>query len=123
MRTSRRDAGEIRVRTIIEIALIFIAGYMIFQIAPVVVLRMNFLNELEVIANSPIQESAMELRQKVYEAAEGYGIALIRENVYVQRDRELKKTIIDARYQLHINFFFSFVYTWNVEDHVEALLL
>jgi len=36
-----------------------------FQAAPILALRMAFLDELELIAHSPLEESAAILRQKV----------------------------------------------------------
>ena len=123
MRRSHPESGEIRVRTLVEIAAIFFIGYTVFQVAPTVVVRVNFLNELEVIANSPIQDTAGDLRRRVLETAEGYGIVVRSDQLIVERDRSQQRTIIDIRYQLPITFFLRFVYTWNVRDRVEALLL
>ena len=123
MRSTHPESGEVRARTLVEIALIFIVGYTVFQVAPTVVVRMNFLNELEVIANSPIQDTAGDLRRRVLETAEGYGIVVRSDQLIVERDRSQQRTIIDIRYQLPITFFLRFVYTWNVRDRVEALLL
>jgi len=102
---------------------VFLVVYMIFQVAPAVITRVNFLNELEVIANSPIEENEYELRQKVLRAAQGRSIALDAEDVHVRRDRETRKTTIQLTYELHLNFFPRFTYVWEVRDHVEALLL
>jgi len=123
MRISRREAGEIRVRTVIEVSLVLIVAYMVFQIAPVVAMRINFLNQLEVIANSPIQDTGAELRQQVFDSARDRGLVLRREHIFVQRDRELRKTIIDTTYQLEVPLLFGKSYRWTVKDHVEALLL
>lgn len=117
------EAGEIRVRNLIELAFVFLAMYFIFQVAPVVITRMNFLNELQVIAHSPVEEKALELQRKVLQAAEGRTIALTPENVHVLRDQATRKTTIDVSYDLHVNFFPRFTYVWRVRDHVEALLL
>ena len=62
-----REAGEISVRNLLELVVVFLLVYVIFQVAPVVVTRVNFLNELEVIANSPVQETEHQLRQKIFE--------------------------------------------------------
>lgn len=117
-----KETGAIRARSVIEFALIFLLVYTAFQVAPIVALRVNFLNELEVLANAPVEESAATIRRRVLETAEGYGIALNSERLFVERNREVNKTIIDASYQLHINFYPRFVYVWNVHDRVEALL-
>ena len=120
--SSKSEAGEIRVRNLFELVFVFLLVYAIFQIAPVVITRVNFLNELEVIANSPVQESAHVLRQKVLRAAEGRSIVLDAERVHVRRDRSTQTTTIDVSYELHVNFFPRFTYVWRVNDHVEALL-
>lgn len=123
MKAGARQAGAVSVRTIVEFAFIFALAYVVVQVAPVVVLRVKFLNELELLANSPIEESAALVRRKVLGTAEGYGIALISENLHVVRDREARKTTIDVRYQLHFNFWPNVTYVWSVHDRVEALLL
>lgn len=116
------EAGALRVRTVFELLFIFVLAYVVIQVAPVVALRVNFLNELEVLANAPVEETAGSVRRRVLETAEGYGIALMSEQLHVSRDREQNKTVIDARYQLHINFWPRFTYVWRVHDRVEALL-
>ena len=63
---------------------------------------MAFLDELELIAHSPLEESAAILRQKVIEEAEGLGIVQLSEGLYVHRDRQAGKITIDVRYELHI---------------------
>ncbi len=117
-----KEAGEIRIRNLVELVVVFFLVYAIFQIAPVVVTRVNFLTELDVIANSPVQETAFELRQKVLRAAEGRSIVLDAERVHVRRDRSTKRTTIDVSYELFVNFFPRYTYIWRVNDHVEALL-
>lgn len=116
------EAGEIRIRNLVELAIVFLLVATIFQIAPVVITRVNFLTELDVIANSPVQETAPELRQKVLRAAEGRSIALNAESVHVRRDPRLQTTTIDVSYELYLNFFLRYTYVWRVNDHVEALL-
>ena len=39
-----REAGEIRVRNLIELVFVFVLVYIVFQIAPAVITRVNFLN-------------------------------------------------------------------------------
>lgn len=121
-RGARRDAGEIRVRNIFELLFVFLLVYAAFQIAPVVITRVNFLSEIEVIANSPVEETEAQLRQKVLRAAEGRSIVLDAERVHVRRDRASQTTTIDVSYELYLNFFPRFTYVWRVNDHVEALL-
>ena len=118
----RGEAGEIRVRNLFELVFVFLVLYVIFQAAPMVITRMNFLNELEVIANSPVQETEGQLRQKILLAAEGRSIVLDGERVFVRRDTNTKTTTIDVSYELYVNFFPRFTYVWRVSDHVEALL-
>jgi hypothetical protein len=118
-----RETGEIRLRTVLEFAFIFVLAYLAVQVAPVVILRMNFLNELQVAANSPVGDSAVDIRRKVLETAEGYGITLLSEQLSVERDRAQKRTVIDATYQLYINFGpTQLTYAWNIHDRVEGLL-
>ena len=122
VRHRSKEAGEIRIRNLVELVLVFFLVYAIFQFAPAVVIRVNFLNEMAVIANSPVEETALELRQKVLRAAEGRSIVLDAERVHVRRDRSTQKTTIDVRYDLIVNFFPRFTYVWQVNEHVEALL-
>ena len=122
MWTLSREPGAIRIRNLVEFTLIFVLGYIAFQVAPNVALRVNFLSELEVMANAPFEESAATIRRRVLETAEGYGIVLDSDRLFVERNREQNKTIIDITYQLHVNFYPRFVYVWNVHDRAEALL-
>ena len=118
--SSRSQAGAIRVRTMVELTVLFLVAFLVFHAAPAVIARIGFLNELTVIANSPVLEDASVLRQKVLDAAASRSIAVVSENLHVRRD--LEQTIIDVRYELFMNFFSRFTYVWHVEDHVEALL-
>ena len=118
-----KEAGEIRIRNLVELVIVFFLIYAIFQIAPAVVTRVNFVNEMAAIANSPVEETALELRQKVLRAAENRSIVLDAERVHVRRDRSTQRTTIDVSYELIVNFFPRYTYVWRVNDHVEALLL
>ena len=69
-RSGSQEAGEIRIRNLIELVLVFFFAYAVFQIAPAVITRVNYLNELQVIASSPVYETELELRQKALAAAE-----------------------------------------------------
>ena len=122
-RRRSKEAGEIRIRNLVELVFVFFLVYAIFQIAPAVVTRVNFLTELDVIAHSPVEETALELRQKVLRAAEGRSIVLDAERVHVRRDPSAQRTTIDVSYELIVNFFPRYTYVWRVNDHVEALLL
>ena len=121
-RLASQEAGEIRIRNLIELALVFFFVYAVFQIAPAVVTRVNFLNELQVIASSPVYETELELRQKVLEAAGGESIAIDANRVHVRRNQATQTTTIDVSYELYVNFFPRYTYVWRVNDHVEALL-
>ncbi|GMR24609.1 MAG: hypothetical protein BMS9Abin37_3179 [Acidobacteriota bacterium] len=121
-RCRSREAGEIRVRNLAELLFVFFLVYTIFQAAPAVITRINFLNELHVIANSPVEETALELRQKTLQAAEGRSIVIDADRVHVRRNLETKTTTIDVGYELYVNFFPRYTYVWRVNDHVEALL-
>lgn len=122
MRQSGRS-GAIRVRTLVEVFFLFAIAYFVAQVTPAVVVRLKFLSDLQVAANSPVEDSADEIRWRVVEIAEGYGIALFSERIHVERNRETKRTTIDVAYQLHINFWPNQIYVWNVRDRVEAVTL
>ena len=106
----------------VELTVLALVAYLVFQAAPAVISRVGFLNELTAIANSPVLEDAAVLPQKVLDAAANRSIAVVSENRPLTRDQGQRKTIIDVRYELFINFFPRFTYVWHVEDHVEALL-
>jgi hypothetical protein len=74
------------------------------------------------MANAPFEEHPATIRRRVLETAEGYGIVLDSERLFVERNREQNKTIIHITYQLYINFYLCFVYVWKVHDRAEALL-
>ena len=121
-RCRSREAGEIRLRNLIELVFVFFLVYCLFQTAPAVITRVNFLNELQVIANSPVGETALELRQKALRAAEGRSIVIDADRVHIRRNQTTHRTTIDVSYELYVNFFPRYTYVWRVNDHVEALL-
>jgi len=121
-RCRSRDAGEIRIRNLIELIFVFFFVYGVFQIAPAVITRVNFLNELQLIANSPVYETEHELHQKALRAAEGRSIVIDANRVHVRRNQATQTTTIDVSYELYVNFFPRYTYVWRVNDHVEALL-
>ena len=121
-RSGSQEAGEIRIRNLIELVLVFFFAYTVFQIAPAVITRVNYLNELQVIASSPVYETELELRQKALAAAAGESIAIDANRVHVRRNQATQTTTIDVSYELYVNFFPRYTYVWRVNDHVEALL-
>ena len=121
-RCRSREAGEIRIRNLVELVFVFFLVYCLFQIAPAVITRVNFLNELQVIANSPVGETALELRQKALRAAEGRSIVIDADRVHIRRNQTTHRTTIDVSYELYVNFFPRYTYVWRVNDHIEALL-
>lgn len=121
-RCRSREAGEIRIRNLVELVFVFFLVYCIFQVAPAVITRVNYLNELQVIANSPVQETELELRQKALRAAQGRSIVIDADRVHVRRNVATHTTTIDVSYELYVNFFPRYTYVWRVNDHIEALL-
>lgn len=117
------ERGEIRARSIVELLIVAITVYAAFQIGPAVKLRIDFLNAMEVAAHAPIDRPAHQVRAELLEVAEGYGLTIFPDNLYVVRSVEEKKTVITAMYEIHINFWPSFTYVWHVEDQAEGYLL
>lgn len=112
----------IRLRHVVEFGFIAVFAYLAVQVGPVLVLRARFLDEIEIAANSPVQMSAAEIKQKILSIADGAGVVLLSENLHVERNQELQVTRVEARYQLHINFWPGMNYVWDLHDVVEALL-
>ena len=117
------ERGEIRTRSIVELLIVAIIGYAAFQIGPAVKLRIDFLNAMEVAAHAPIDRPAHQIRAELLEVAEGFGLTIFPDNLYVVRSVEEKKTVVTAMYEIHINFWPKFTYVWHVEDQAEAYLL
>ena len=74
------------------------------------------------IASSPVYETALDLRQKALQAAQGRSIVIDANRVHVRRNQATQTTTIDVSYELYVNFFPRYTYVWRVNDHVEALL-
>lgn len=123
MKGKEAARGGFRWRTIIELLMVAIIGYAAFQIGPAVKLRIDFLNAMEVAAHTPIEKTAYEIRAELLQVAEGYGLTIYPDNLYVVRSPEEKKTVITAMYEIHINFWPNFTFVWHVEDQVEGYLL
>jgi hypothetical protein len=115
--------GGFRWRTIVELLMVAAIGYAAFQVGPAVKLRIDFLNAMEAAAHAPIEKSAGAVRAELLAVAEGYGLTIFPDNLYVVRSPEEKKTVITAMYEIHINFWPNFTYVWHVEDQVEGYLL
>ena len=117
----RSDRGEIRLRSLFELALIFAVAYGAIQVGPAVVLRLKFIDEMGAAANSPIGMTADTIHRNLMETADGFGITLLTDDLYVIRNQKMKKTLITATYEIHMNFWPTYTYVWLVRDQVEGL--
>ena len=117
----RSERGEIRLRSLFELALIFAVAYAAIQVGPAVVLRLKFIDEMGAAANSPIGMTADTIHQNLMETADGFGITLLTNDLYVIRNQRMKKTLITATYEIHMNFWPAYTYVWLVRDEVEGL--
>jgi hypothetical protein len=123
MKGKGAERGGFRWRTVFELLMVAVIGYAAFQIGPAVKLRIDFLNAMEVAAHAPIDKTSGQVRAELLTVAEGYGLTIFPDNLYVVRSPAEKKTVITAMYEIHINFWPKFTYVWHVEDQVEAYLL
>ena len=114
------ERGEIRVRSLFEVALLFFVAYAAVQIGPAVVLRVKFVDEMTMAANSPVEINAATIKRNLIGTAEGFGLTLVGDDLYVMRNREMKRTFVSATYEIHINFWPSYTYVWLVKDEVEG---
>lgn len=117
------ERGQIRLRFLLEMALIAAVTYAAFEVGPAVVLRIKFVDEMTVAANSPVEIDATTIKRELLQTAEGYGVTLLAENLRVIRNRELKRTLISATYEIHIHFWPSYTYVWLVKDDVQGYYL
>ena len=123
MRPKDGERGEIHLRTIFEILFIVVIAYAAIQVGPAVKLRIDFLNEMELAANSPIHMTADQIKMNLLKAAEGYGLILSYENLQVERKSAEKRTVVTATYEIYISFWPKFTYVWHITDQVEGYLL
>lgn len=114
------ERGEIRLRTVVEMAILAAVAYAAFQVIPAVMLRIKFVDEMTVAANSPIEINASAIKQNLLRAAASSGVTLLADDLHVVRNRERKRTFVSATYEIHINFWPSFTYVWLVRDEVEG---
>ena len=114
------EKGEIRLRSLIEMALLFLVAYSAIQIGPAVLLRIKFVDEMTVAANAPVDIDAATIKSNLIRTAEGFGLALAGDDLLVSRNRERKRTLVSATYEIHINFWPSYTYVWLVRDEVEG---
>ena len=117
-----QERGEIRLRTLFEVLLLVIIAYTVFQVAPAVKLRIDFLNEMEVGANAPVDKTESQIKAELIQKAQLMSLSILSDNLYVRRDPSESRTVITAIYQIHIIFWPRFTYIWNVEDRVEGYL-
>lgn len=117
-----QERGEITLRALLEVLLLLVITYSVFQVAPSVKLRIDFLNEMEVGANAPIDRTEYQIKADLLKAAEVLGITILADNLYVRRDPEQSRTVVTAIYEIYINFWPHYTFVWNVEDRVEGYL-
>ncbi len=117
-----QERGAIRLRPLFEVLLLFVIAYSVFQVAPAVKLRIDFLNAMEIGANAPIDNTESQIKADLLKTAEVLGVTILADNLYVRRDPEKSRTVVTAIYQIHINFWPHFTYVWKVEDRAEAYL-
>jgi hypothetical protein len=101
-------------------ALLFLVAYTAVQVGPAVVLRIKFVDEMTVAANSPVEIKAATIKRNLIQTAEGFGLTLMGNDLRVIRNREMKRTFVSATYEIHINFWPSYTYAWLVRDDVEG---
>lgn len=116
----RSERGAIRLRSLLEMGLLALVAYVAFQVGPAVMLRIKFVDEMTVAANSPVDVDAATIKRDLIRTAEGFGLALAGDDLFVIRNRERKRTFVSATYQIHINFWPSYTYVWLVKDEVEG---
>jgi hypothetical protein len=116
----RSERGEIRLRSLFELALVFAVAYAAIQVGPAVALRLKFVDEMGVAANSPLEMPATEIHSNLMETAEGFGMTLFADDLYVNRNKKMKKTFVSVTYEIHINFWPAYTYVWLVRDEVEG---
>lgn len=114
------ERGEVRLRTLLEILLVAAVAYVSFQVVPAVMLRIQFVDEMTVAANSPVEVDAPTIKYNLLRAAASSGVTLLADDLHVSRNRERKRTFVSATYEIHINFWPSFTYVWLVRDEVEG---
>ena len=117
------ERGAIRLRTVVEILFLSVTAYVAFQVVPAVKLRIQFLNEMEVAAYAPIEKTGGQIKADLLKTAERFGLTILSEDLYVERNAGEKRTFIRAEYQIYINFWPRFTYVWNVTDQVEGYYL
>jgi hypothetical protein len=101
-------------------ALVAVVTYVAFQVGPAVLLRIKFVDEMTMAANAPVEVDATTIKRNLLDTAEGYGVTLVADDLHVIRNTELKRTLISATYEIHINFWPSFTYVWLVKDDVQG---
>ena len=117
------ERGEIRLGFLFDLALVAVIAYVAFQVGPAVLLRIKFVDEMTVAANSPVEVDAQTIKRNLLHTAESYGVILVGQDLLVIRNRELKRTLISASYEIHINFWPSYTYVWLVQDDVQGYYL
>jgi hypothetical protein len=123
MRRAASGRGEVRLRALIEIAVLCLIVYAAVHVGPAVKLRIDFVNAMEVAANSPIDKTAGEIKMDLIATAENIGLTIFSDHLHVRRNVKEKKTVITAYYDIHISFLPNYTYVWHVRDQVEAYLL
>ena len=116
----RSERGEIRLRSLFELALVFLIAYAAIQVGPAVVLRLKFVDEMAVAANSHIEMTEGTIHSNLMETAAGFGITLFADDLYVSRNQKMRKTFVTATYEIHINFWPNYMYVWLVRDEIQA---
>jgi len=114
------ERGEIHLRFLFEMALVAVVTYVAFQVGPAVMLRIKFVDEMTVAANSPVEVDAATIKRNLLHTAEGHGVTLVGDDLLVIRNQQLKRTLISATYEIHINFWPSYTYVWLVKDDVQG---
>lgn len=112
--------GAIRLGFLFDMALVAAIAYIAFQVGPAVVLRIKFVDEMTVAANSPVEVDAATIKRNLINTAESYGVILVGQDLLVSRNRELKRTLVSATYEIHIHFWPSYTYVWLVKDDVQG---
>ena len=123
MSKGKKDGGLVRLAVVRELIFVFLLLYVASQVAPAVYLRVQFLNEMDLAANSTHDQEAGDITDHLLEVAEGLNLTIQRDNLQVTRSFDERKTVVVAQYEIHISFWPFSSYVWNVEDISEAHIL
>ena len=120
MKRLASEKGEVRIGSIVTLAVVIFAVYIGVQFAPVLFAQYEFKDAVIEEAKFSARKKAETVRNNLADKAASLGLPITHQQIHVERKPTF--TRIQVRYQLSVEWLPGKVYKWDVDEVAESVL-